>query len=137
MTAKPVPEPTELTQPYWDAAARGELALQRCRACGRWNHFPDVACPACGGGDLAFEPVSGRGTVETFSVVHRSFVPGFAEGGPYAVAWIALPEQAGLRVFANILDCPPERIAIGMPVEVCFEPREGFGPIPNFRPRSP
>ena len=123
---------TALTQPYWNAAARGVLAIQRCRACGRWIHFPEPACASCGSSDLDFEPVSGRGHVETFSVIHRSFVPEFADRTPYAIAWIGLVEQQGLRVFGNVTGCAPDEIAIGMEVEVFFETRDGRT-LPNFR----
>jgi uncharacterized OB-fold protein len=64
--------------------------------------------------------------------VHRSFVPGFSEIGPYALAWIELPEQRWLRVLGNVTDCPIEDVEIGMPVEVWFEKRGGFS-LPNFR----
>ena len=33
MPAKPVPEPTPETQPFWDGCAAGELRLQRCTDC--------------------------------------------------------------------------------------------------------
>lgn len=123
---------TNLSQPYWDGAARGELVIQRCRACARWIHFPEPICPACGGDDFAFEPVSGQGQVETFSVIHRSFVATFAERTPYVIAWVALPEQEGLRAFGNITGCAPDEVAIGMAVEVFFEEQDGR-PTPNFR----
>lgn len=123
---------SELGQPYWDGAARGELVIQRCCDCGRWIHFPEPACPSCGSGRLDFAPVSGDGTVETFSVIYRSFVADFAGRTPYVIAWIGLPEQAGLRVFANVTGCEPSEVAIGMPVEVCFEQRDGRA-VPNFR----
>jgi uncharacterized OB-fold protein len=126
---------TALFQPYWDAAARGELAIQRCRACRHWIHFPEAACPACASADLAFEPVSGQGKVETFSVIHKSFVPEFQGREPYIIAWIALPEQPGLRVFGNIVGAP-EDVSIGMAVEVCFEARDGHGALPNFKKRA-
>ena len=122
-----------LTRPYWEAASRGVLAIQRCRACRRWIHFPEPACPACGGGDLDFEAVSGRGHVETISVIHRSFVPAFADRTPYAIAWIGLVEQPGLRVFGNVTGCAPAEIAIGMPVEVYIEAREGQDALPNIK----
>jgi uncharacterized OB-fold protein len=127
---KPVVLPTALTQPYWDAAAAGRLAIQRCGSCRRFVHFPRPRCPGCGSAELSFEPVSGKGTVETFTVIHRSFVPGFE--GPYVAAWIALPEQEGLRAFGNVTGCSPNEVSIGMPVEVWFEPR-GDVTMPNFR----
>jgi hypothetical protein len=129
-----VPHPTALTAPYWAAAARRELVIQRCGRCARWVHFPRATCPACGSGDLAFRPVSGDGTVYTFSVVHRAFVPGLPV--PYAIAWIDLPEQPGLRAFGGLVGCPPEAARIGMPVRVCFTELPGFGAVPDFRPRG-
>jgi hypothetical protein len=110
------------------------LVIQRCRACRRWIHFPEPICPSCGTADFTFEPVSGEGRIETFSVIHRSFVPAFAERTPYIIAWIGLPEQEGLRVFANVTGCDPAEIAIGMPVELCFEERDGRT-VPNFTKR--
>ncbi|HLG88928.1 MAG TPA: OB-fold domain-containing protein [Alphaproteobacteria bacterium] len=123
---------TPLTQPYWEAAARGVLAIQRCRSCRRWIHFPEPSCPNCGSADLDFEPVSGKGKVETFSVIHKSFVESFADRVPYVIAWIALEEQPGLRAFGNVAGCAPDEVAIGMPVEVFFETRDGAA-MPNFR----
>ena len=31
---RPIPVPNEWTKPFWDAAKRGVLALQRCQAAG-------------------------------------------------------------------------------------------------------
>jgi uncharacterized OB-fold protein len=126
---------TDITQPYWDGAARGELVLQRCRSCRRFIHFPEPLCPNCGSTDFAYAPVSGQGTVETFSVIHRSFVAAFAERTPYVIAWIALPEQEGLRAFGNVTGCAAEAVTIGMAVEVYFEDQDGR-PTPNFRKKE-
>ncbi len=128
---KPQPIVTALTQPYWDAIAQGTLALQRCSGCRHWIHFPEPRCPHCGGHVLQFEPVSGIGVVESFSIVYRSFVEGFGTE-PYAIAWIALPEQAGLRLMSNIVSCNIEEITIGSDVTLCFEQRGDFGDIPQF-----
>jgi uncharacterized OB-fold protein len=123
---------SDLIQPYRDGAARGELVIQRCGVCARWIHFPEPLCPACGGESFTFAPVSGQGQVETFSVIHRSFVPTFADRTPYVIAWIGLPEQAELRVFGNVTGCDPEEVAIGMAVELFFETRDGQA-LPNFK----
>lgn len=128
---KPDPLINALTQPYWQAAARGELALQRCQNCRHWIHFPEPRCPGCTSQDLSFETVSGQGEIETFSVIHRSFVQGF-DDSPYAIAWIALPEQMGLRVMSNIINCPLDAITIGHAVTLCFEKRGEFGQLPQF-----
>ena len=126
----PAPAISDHCKPYWDAVAAGDLRLQRCRDCRRWIHFPELACPVCGSGRLGFERVSGRGEIETFTEIHRSFVPGFEP--PYIVAWIALPEQPGLRTLANIIDSDPAQVAIGRAVEFCVETR-GDVSLPQFR----
>ncbi|MCO5992252.1 Zn-ribbon domain-containing OB-fold protein [Actinoallomurus rhizosphaericola] len=131
MDPRPLPRPSALTAPYWEACQRGELAVQRCRGCGRRVHLPEPACPYCGGTDLPYETVSGRGSVHTFSVVHRAFLPGFEV--PYVIAWIDLEE--GVRAFGGVVgDISPEDVRIGMPVRVRFDDLPGFGRIPNWRP---
>jgi uncharacterized OB-fold protein len=127
---RPLPTPSPLTAPYWEACQQGELAIQHCAGCGRLVHFPEPSCPFCGGTDLPYERVSGRGTVHTFSVIHRTFLPGFTT--PYVLAWIDLDE--GARVFGDVTGCPPEEVRIGLPVRVCFEELPGFGPVPHWRP---
>ncbi|HEY3003424.1 MAG TPA: OB-fold domain-containing protein, partial [Kribbellaceae bacterium] len=49
------------------------------------------------------------------------------------IAWVELVEQPGLRAFGNVLGCAADEVRIGLPVEVCFEERAGFGQVPNFR----
>lgn len=128
---KPQPIINALTDPYWQAVARGELMLQRCQACQHWIHFPEPRCPQCGSKSLGFEKVSGNGEIESFSVIHRSFVEGYGKE-PYVIAWVALPEQQGLRVMTNIVNSDIEIIEIGQAVNLCFEQRGDFGQIPQF-----
>ena len=129
---RPVPQPTALSAPYWAAARAGRLELQRCRACRHWVHFPDVLCPRCGSGDLAFEEARGAGTVDSYTVVHRVFVPGFESHAPYAVGWVSLDQQPGLRVFADFVDIPPDQLRIDLAVTACFTQRPGWGTVLSF-----
>lgn len=138
--AEPLADPAtpaatdELAAPFWAACARGELVIQTCRDCGHRMHPPRPACTRCGGLHLAFDPVSGRGSVEAVSVVHRTFAPGFADRVPYVIAWVALPEQPGLRVFSTIVDVDHEVLDVGLDVVVGFDHVNGVGPLPVFRP---
>ncbi len=135
-TGPPVTEPSPLSAPYWEAARHGRLEIQRCRQCRRWNHLPQSRCPACLSRSLRFEEVSGRGTVCTFTVVHRNFVPGFDGRPPIPVGWVDLVEQPGLRVFADFVGVRPEDVRIGLPVVVTFTERPGWGTVPSFRPAT-
>lgn len=130
-----LPAPDDpLTEPYWAAAREGILSFQRCLDCEQFTHPPSEWCRSCGSARRTFAQVAGSGAVETFSVVHRTFAPGFADRVPYVIAWVALDEQEGLRMFGNMLGVPPAEVRIGMRVEVVFEEVAGFGRLPGFRP---
>jgi uncharacterized protein len=129
---RPIPRTEGPAARYWEAAREGRLELQRCRDCRHWIHFTELRCPRCGSNDLGFEPAAGEGTVETFTVVHRVFVPGFENDAPYAVGWVLLDEQPGLRVFADFVDVPADRLRIGLRVSACFTEREGWGRMLSF-----
>jgi hypothetical protein len=77
-------------------------------------------------------PASGRGTVYTFTVVHRSAVEGFRDALPYVVAYIELEE--GPRVLTNIVDCDPASVVVGMPVTVVFHDTGAGSALFRFRP---
>ena len=129
---KPVLPPTEITRPFWDAAREHRLAIQRCDDCSFWVHWPQVRCPRCSSIRLTATDVSGRGRIYTFTIVHHVFMPPFEPDIPYSLALVELDEQPGLRLLANIVDCPNEALRIGMPVEVTFEDR-GNVALPQFR----
>ena len=48
---------------------------------------------------------------------------------PYNVSLVDLDE--GPRLISNVIDCPPDQVKIGMPVEVVYEDNEGYT-LPNF-----
>ena len=79
--------------------------------------------------------MSGMGTVVSYCVMHLPLVAGFAP--PYVVADVELTEQPGLRVTANILNCPIGDVHIGMPVKVTFEDRAAGVSLPQFEPARP
>ena len=37
---KPLPHPTEVTRPFWEAAKRHELQIQQCRSCRAYVFYP-------------------------------------------------------------------------------------------------
>jgi uncharacterized OB-fold protein len=124
--------------PYWEALADGELRIQRCRRCRRFQHFPAPVCSSCCELDLEFEPVTGRGRVESFVIIEHAISPVFADRTPYVVAWVELAEQAHLRVLGDVIDCRPEDVQVGLGVGVVIETLDsGDGRVvalPRFRP---
>jgi uncharacterized OB-fold protein len=54
---------------------------------------------------------------------------------PFVLAIVALPEQPGLRLTTNIVNCPADDVSIGMQVQVVFEAHEAEEVwIPLFEP---
>ncbi|MGE2719597.1 Zn-ribbon domain-containing OB-fold protein [Mycolicibacterium celeriflavum] len=125
-----LPPIDDTSRPYWTGGAEGRLLIAHCASCGRFFHPPRPACPGC---DAApeFVAVSGRGTVFTYTVCHQQFNPNVPT--PFVVALIELCEQTGLRLTANVVDCDPEAVYSGMPVEVRFEQQDDAW-VPVFAP---
>ncbi|MBI3966603.1 MAG: Zn-ribbon domain-containing OB-fold protein [Chloroflexi bacterium] len=129
---KNVPEPTSDTAAYWEAANRGELLIQRCRACGQPQFFPRSICIHCWSGDLEWQRASGKGRVYCFSVIHRAPSKAYAGDVPYVLALVELDE--GVRMMTNVVGCPPDEVTVEMPVEVVFERLTDEIALPKFRP---
>lgn len=128
--AKPLPEITAESKPFWDACARHELLVQKCRACGAVQYYPRGVCAACWSPDVEWLTSPGRGRVYTFTVTHRTQARGFRDELPYVLAWIELDE--GVQVMSNIVGIEPGTMKIGMPVRVTFDDvKEGLS-IPKF-----
>ena len=121
----PAPQPTQDTQPFWDAAGQGRLLVKRCAACGERHHYPRPLCPFCFSDRTEWVPASGRGTIYSYSVMRR--VP-----APYAIAYVTLEE--GVTMMTNIVDCDLDALRIGQPVKVVFKPTDGGPPVPMFTP---
>ncbi len=132
--SRPLPRPSDVSARFWAATAEHRFEIQRCRACDEAIFYPKVNCPACGSTDLVAQDASGRGTVFTYTVARRPTHRAFADAGPYVIAVVALAE--GPHVTTNIVDCDPDDVTIGMPVEVCFADEVDGIALPLFRPAS-
>jgi uncharacterized OB-fold protein len=123
--------PTPETQHYWDGAAAGELRLQRCGDCANVYFPPRPFCPACASRNVAVFAASGKATLYSYLIHHRS-VPGFTP--PYAIAVVQLAE--GPRLMTSIVECPqtPEALQLDMPLQVAFQKLDDEITLPVFQP---
>ena len=55
---------------------------------------------------------------------------------PYVIGLVELVEQPGLRLTTNIVNCPPDKLAIGMPLKVVFETVNDDIALPLFEPED-
>ena len=131
---RPLPVADDLSQPFWEAGKQHRLVVQRCRECGYFNHPPRPACEACQSQQLQFEPVSGRGTIYSFTVMHQPNIAGFEDQIPYINILVELEEQPLLFMVSNLPASDLDKIKIGGQVEVYFEEVDPDTTLPQFRP---
>jgi uncharacterized OB-fold protein len=123
----PVPEPSAVSAPFWDATRRRELTMQRCETCNRLVWYPRFVCPHCGGSALRWERLSGNGVVYAVSVHHRAALPALADKVPYSVVLVDLDD--GVRLMSNVFGPAP---AVGDRVEVTWTPLDDGRNLPVF-----
>lgn len=131
--SRPLPVITEMNAYFWRSGQKGRLEILRCEACGLYIHPYAALCPRCRSEAVSPEPVSGRGTVASFTINHQPWFPHVPV--PYVIALVQLEEQDDIRLVANLPGCPIEDVRVGLPVEVCFE-QHGDIFVPLFRPAA-
>ena len=133
---KPLPNITPEAKPFWDAAAQNKLVMQRCQDCLAWVWTPRPLCNECGSERIDWTPMSGKGTVYSFTVIRqvvgRAASKAFEPDIPYVVAWIDLDE--GPRMISNVVGCPVDDVKLGMPVAVVFEQQSPEVWLAKFKP---
>ena len=127
--AKPQPRRDPLTRPFWDHAAAGRLAIQVCDSCGDGHFPPSPVCPNCNADEQSWQPVSGRGTLQSWVTFHRAYWPGFAADLPYDVCLVRLEE--GPLLLGNIVG-GKQGARLGAAVQVAFDPADDPA-LPQWR----
>ena len=131
-TPKPLPGAGGPLAPFFAAAKRRELVVQRCDGCGALRFPARELCSECLSRESSWVLVSGRGRVLSFYVMHQVYHPAFAGEVPCAVGVVEL--EGGPRLTTSVVGCPPSEIRVDMPVGVDFEDRSEEIALPVFRP---
>jgi uncharacterized OB-fold protein len=111
---------------FMEAFRKGKFLGLKCRECKAFTAPPQKVCSGCNSEDLEVVELSGKGEIQTFTVIHvpaEGFVP------PYVVGLIQLEE--GPWVVADILDVEPQQATmelIGQNGEVGYKeiPADSF-----------
>jgi uncharacterized OB-fold protein len=134
---KPLPTPSSVSQPFWDAAKEHRLVYQRCKACGTRVFYPRDVCPGpmCFGvGTLEWVESRGRGWVYAHTISYQPASPEFAADVPYVLAIIELDD--GWRMNSNVINIDPQDVEIGMRVEVVWDDVTPEFTLPKFQPAA-
>lgn len=129
---KMLPIPDGDTEEFWKGCKRHELLIQRCKSCGIYRFYPRPICSNCSSMEWGWVKSGGKGQIYTFVVFHHAFHPSWQEELPYVVAVIELEE--GVRLIARVVECSPQKVQIGMKVEVVFNDVSEEITLPQFRP---
>ncbi|HEY3903763.1 MAG TPA: OB-fold domain-containing protein [Streptosporangiaceae bacterium] len=118
---------------FWAGTAIGELRVQSCGDCGTLRHPPGPLCMACGSPNPKYIVAAGTGEVFSYVVHHHPPVPG--KKLPLVIALVELTE--GVRVLAELTGVDPDKVEVGMPVEVSFLKIDEELVLPAWRPATP
>ncbi|MBU6257447.1 MAG: OB-fold domain-containing protein [Burkholderiales bacterium] len=127
---KPLPQPTPLSQPYWDGLAAHEVRIQQCAGCARWLFFPRAHCPACGGRELAWRRISGTGTLYTYTVARVPTLPEFTDEMPQMLAVVELDE--GPHLNTTLVGVDPAALQVGLRLRPVFDDRPGSATLLRY-----
>ena len=132
-TAPLLPRVTPASEGFWTHAAKGVLALPTCEACGHHWFPPSTACPACLSEQVTCRPVSGRGRLWSWVVMHRAYFEAFPP--PYLVAMVVLEE--GPLITTSLVGAQIEQLRCDMPVRAVFAPVAGGRTLVRFALENP
>lgn len=130
---RPLPEPTPVSQPYWDALGEHRIRIQYSPSGEQWVFYPRLLAPGTLADDLEWREISGAGTLHTFTVARRPTAPPWGDAVPQLLAVVEWDE--GPRVSTELVDVDPADIVIGMRVSPVFHDDPEFGTtLLHYRP---
>lgn len=116
---------------FRDFLSEGKIMGSSCKGCGAVLIPPRPICPECGGSDPEWTELEGRGTIQTYTVIHFPLTR-MRDRCPYASGIVRL--DAGPSISGLILGVSEEKnITVGTRVEAEFV-EEGEQTKLYFRP---
>ncbi|MEU0508052.1 MULTISPECIES: Zn-ribbon domain-containing OB-fold protein [Amycolatopsis] len=129
--ARPLPIRYPEDVEHLDGAARGELRIPECRACGQRFWPPGPVCPRDFGTDIGWVTDTGTGRVHTWVRFHKRYFAG--DEVPYVVVQVRLDSGPNLTTTWTGRADP----VIGEPVVVSFREVGDSVFLPEFGPGGP
>jgi len=118
---------------FFEAAARGELAIRMCNGCDAVLHMPVAYCYRCGGWEGRWQRTAGTGRLYSWTVVAHQVHP--AHPVPYTVLLVELDDHPEARLVGQLPGRPD--LEAGQPMQVRFEPMSDGVVLPQWRPANP
>jgi uncharacterized OB-fold protein len=128
----PEPDPVIDDRMFWTHCRQKQLRFQQCAECGIFRHPPRPGCPKCHSFDSQWIEAKDEAELFSFTVVNYAAHASLKELLPYNVAVVMFPSFDSVRLISNVVDCAPEKLRIGMKMELVWqETRQGMF-LPRF-----
>ena len=121
----PAPPVNVEYEEFWSKANNGKLLLPRCMDTNQFFWYPRKISPFTLSANVEWVEAAGKGVIYTFSVMRRA-------DPQYVIAYVRLVE--GITMMTNIVECDPDSLEVGQPVELLMQEAENGQKIPVFRP---
>ena len=131
---KPVPVPQVESDFYWEKCKEHELWLRYDNDAQQAYFYPRDISPITFSRNTTWIQASGKATLYTYAIVHRAPHPGFVGDVPFVTAMVELEEGPIMPTNIVMDDPTPEKLQIGMPLEVVFEDITDDISLPKFKP---
>jgi len=115
---KPLPVPTPVSGPFWDALREHKVVIQYSPSADRWVFYPRILAPGTLADDLEWREISGLGTLYSFTVARYPTAPAWAGDVPQLLAVVELDQ--GPRITTELVNVAPEAIEVGIRVRPVF-----------------
>ncbi|TET18843.1 Zn-ribbon domain-containing OB-fold protein [Candidatus Bathyarchaeota archaeon] len=103
---------------FYKFVSERKLMAAKCKKCGTMLLPPRPMCTKCFSSDLEWVELRNKGKLLTYTVIHVSSKQ-FESLIPYAVGIVELED--GPKLPGMIQDVEPEKISVGMSLEVDFD----------------
>lgn len=102
---------------FYQFLIQGKLMAGKCQKCGKLHLPPRPLCDNCYGTQFEWVPVSGKGKLLTYTIIHVA-PQNFQDLAPYVIAIVELDD--GLRIPGMIQSVSQEQLEIGMTLNLDF-----------------
>lgn len=127
-----LPQPDEMSEPFWTALQHNMLKAQRCLDCRKVRFPPGRFCLFCLSEDSEWIQLSGTGKVYTYIIITRTFLSEWRDRTPYNVIQVVPDEmdEADVRVqnnratnviYGNLVGGNSEVLRVGLRVAAVFD----------------
>jgi uncharacterized protein len=115
----PIPQPTDLTRPFWDGLRDGKVIIQYSPSAQQWVFYPRVLAPGTLADDLEWREITGDGQVYTYTIAYRPTSPAWRDRVPQIIAVVEVDE--GARIPTELVGVDPGDVKVGMRVRPVFD----------------